>query len=120
MRFNRRDCGPKPEPESEREELMLLRYIARTQEIIMADLAQLVTDDDEVAAQVTLLVTAYDNLVTALNAGTLTDAQQAQVDAADAELQTTKASIVAALAAANTAPPATSDPVPPVGDTNPA
>ncbi len=69
----------------------------QTKEAIMATLAGLVTDDNDLATEVGNLIAAYDALIAAQAAGTLTADQQAQVDAADATLQATKASVVAAL-----------------------
>ncbi len=72
---------------------------------IMATLEELLTDDTDLATQVQALVDAFDAVIAAQAAGTLTPEQQAVVDQADAQLQATKASVVAALAAATPAAP---------------
>ncbi len=64
---------------------------------IMATLAELLADDNDLAAEVAQLIAAFEAVIAAQQAGTLTAEQQAVVDEADATLQTTKASVVAAL-----------------------
>lgn len=75
----------------------------------MATLSQLVSDDNDLATEVTALIAAYEAVIAAQAGGTLTPAQQAQVDSADATLQATKATVLGAL---NPTPTPTPNPTP--------